>query len=1083
MPFEPKLSVKSDGIDCILRSGQSAAWTFDGSALDPTADHRLYFTCENRMHYLRKDEVMIGRTYHQIDDALDIVHARRCQYCVDLSCDAPNPWPKRLLHELSWPPREGLYPLWGDTGEWSFGVLAQAEDLTVPPGGFLRMRLERWDRRPGTGNPTAPAPDDVFLLDIPEGSYDQTHLTRRVRIPETTACVLVTVEGQGYQGHIYLEEPELMAANGRNILPDFVPAVESTPSYIHFYWMGQNLSRREWPEFEIALNGQLIHSGEVFLSMHRYASVELELPRGAVSSGQNELQICFTSEYHDTVPVAIRDISILEKPAALFRIVSCPEIVRRGEYVPVLLETDRPGVELCFESEDFEMLSPAELSDQGLNVVLLRPTRFKNRAHFTLRCGGVTGAAEVVQMVEQAGDEILCGSGDMIYVNNESVSAVRDYLEWYFHNHMGNLITIRPRYHWSCNRTLNPEVWKLFTRIVSQMRTYYPHMVDGDELPAVAGNPPVQMLAGPYFQGRQEHERDGQLLYWSFPNLDNPSGPREFLDLTCRLDRETPETLYSLFRADNQVMVKGQPTLLRDVECQADMKDACEHMMRALRVIRRDTLRHTGPAVTFKYFYEAGFAWLGAETMYGSLEPLMAFLRGASKAYGKDRMGVHLALQWSSYPHDTPRRFRRYLLSLLLPYLHGATDFNTEEGWIHMEMGYDSFDRFSDACRQTGAQEQRFFRYVRSHARTGRFFTPIAFLHGRYDGWSGVAGNRVFGMPHMHVAEPEASWALLKLFYPLCHVSPTGLFGVRSRDFPTEQDAQTPRGFFSGTPHGNVDVIPIENGAFSEYSVLCFAGYNAAEPTDLDRLLTFIRAGGTLVGCWPHFASTTDRADILEGDFRYLEHPLTALLSDGAPRFRQAHRNDMPIRICENPPKQAQVLLRTDEGDPLACEIPAGAGRIVLLNAASYPGNEAIRPDYERLILSLQEQLAACADTQIFCGDDVEYSVFRQSDGTLHYYLTPVDWYRDPEPLRKADFRMGDETYILRLPFGSITKLITTGRAAAWSSAKNLDLLSIEGERVRVQGRGQAELHILANGTARSYRLDFDAQNVQTIPL
>ena len=231
--------------------------------------------------------------------------------------------------------------------------------------------------------------------------------------------------------------------------------------------------------------------------------------------------------------------------------------------------------------------------------------------------------------------------------------------------------------------------------------------------------------------------------------------------------------------------------------------------------------------------------------------------------------------------------------------------------------------------------------------------------------------------------------------------------------------------------------------------------------------------------------------DLVSGIFRetaacrfpYLEHPLTALLSDGAPRFRQAHRNDMPIRICENPPKQAQVLLRTDEGGPLACEIPAGAGRIVLLNAASYPGNEAIRPDYERLILSLQEQLAACADTQIFCGDDVEYSVFRQSDGTLHYYLTPVDWYRDPEPLRKADFRMGDETYILRLPFGSITKLITTGRAAAWSSAENLDLLSIEGERVRVQGRGQAELHILANGTARSYRFDFDAQNVQTIPL
>ena len=176
--------------------------------------------------------------------------------------------------------------------------------------------------------------------------------------------------------------------------------------------------------------------------------------------------------------------------------------------------------------------------------------------------------------------------------------------------------------------------------------------------------------------------------------------------------------------------------------------------------------RHTGPAATFKYMLEGGYEWVGAETMYGTMEPLMSFLRGATLDRNITSLGVHHALQWSSSPEDAPEHVRRYRLALYVSYMQGATEINSEEGLFHLEEYYSNFNRFSKACIEHKEQQKDFYRYVSTHTRRGKFYTPLAIIHGRYDGWHGFGRNSTWGWQGITDTDAEKSWDMLSEFYP-----------------------------------------------------------------------------------------------------------------------------------------------------------------------------------------------------------------------------------------------------------------------------------------------------------------------------
>lgn len=187
MSFQVVKNIKAEGENILLRSGGSATFDFSAQGIDVDAHHRLYFTCEDVMTPAFKEETFGDKLYQLIEDALDTDHVGMDRYCLNLSEDTSRPFVKCTAVKRTWNgvPKMGYYSI-ADvvTNVWQLGVFAKAKDLQVQPGGYIRLRLERWDIKPGvapqfTGN----TPDHTEFLDIPTGSYEYTHLCKQIAIP------------------------------------------------------------------------------------------------------------------------------------------------------------------------------------------------------------------------------------------------------------------------------------------------------------------------------------------------------------------------------------------------------------------------------------------------------------------------------------------------------------------------------------------------------------------------------------------------------------------------------------------------------------------------------------------------------------------------------------------------------------------------------------------------------------------------------------------------------------------------------------------------------------------------------------
>ncbi len=1050
MPYKVIKDIRPNTPTLLLRSGGSLEIGFSGQGVDLSAHHRLFFTCEDRMSTTFKEEGYGDKLYQLIEDALDTKNAVLDRYCLNLSEDMPRPFVKCAAVKRVWDgvPKMGGYSLRDAvTDTWELAICAKAQGLTVQPGGYIRLRLEWWDRKPGvapqfTGN----APDHTEFLEIPTGTYEYTRLSRQITIPkEQTACVMVTVEGLNYSGGLYLEQPELLSSNNDNLLPKFDVAVPCLQSrFREPNWTGMNLAQKEWPRFKIELNGKTVFEGEKYLRVHRFSPVEILLPDGVLAE-ENQLKITYTSNYRDTVPLELNEIKILQKPKAPLHLHYVSTAVA-GQNIPLLIETEQPDTTVTLQNSDLHIVGEHIFPEPGLQVLQLAGDTYHNGMPFTLMAGDYALQGVVERAVERPEDNVVVGSGDLVYIDHSSKQEVMDFLEWAVANRTHNFITLRPVYRWGGQRFVDPTIWPKFTQICDALGIDYVHMLDGRDLPGVAANPSEQMMQGKRFLGRQLHERDGQAFYWNHMVHYAPVS-EVYMDLAFRQARENPQTIDPIWSGTNHQCTDAV-RLRRYDDCRPDMREAHDCALATLKNLQK-TPRHTGPSVMFKYLYEAGFQWVGAETMDSSTETLLAFMRGASKAYGKHRTGVHHAVQWSTRPHDTLQRYHRFMLANYVSYLQGVTDINTEEGLWFLECQYSYHNRFSDACVGHSDMQRKLYEFIRTHARTGRYYTPTAFVHGRYDGWYGFHNSfNLFGMSHIQKGEPEQSWNLLNVFYPQSVVNRPGVLGY----FPEGYDK--PIGLVSGTPNGNVDVVPVEKSDFSEYKLVCFTGYNAAEAEDMERLYTFVAKGGTLLAAWPHFSTVTYRPDIDAGKVSILSCPLTDALTAGRPHFVNG--------ACVNLTPGAKVSQVDQNGQPLVVEVTVGKGKVVLVNRTMYPGNPQILPLYQELVTRLNG--AACAEdlADISCGDDVQFARYMQPDGSMHLYLTAVDWYRDPAPARQATLRVGEHKYDVTVPFGDIVKIVVKDGVAAWPRDMAFEVLCAA--PLKVQGKGTTTVYVAQKG-------------------
>ncbi len=1015
---------------------KSAEFSFN---LDVKDDMRYKLFCvgETSQFYWWKDEPDGRFLYRDITDGLNYENAEIDRYCLDFSAKEPFKYIKRVYKKTFWRPWASYIPVDPLPDKWKVGIRVKAENLSIEKDGFLQMRLELRFSHPGVNRRDVTIPSDMtVVLPVPEGTYDYIELTKEIEIPKETVLICSFVEGKNYKGKCYFEHP-MLEAGIHNMLPAFAEPVSGMAL---FDWSGQNISKKERPEFIIKLNGEKIFKGEIFERIHRFSEWEKLLPKGLLKK-ENKVEISLISDYHEALPYTIYELAVLEQAESALDIISVSEFAPVGGEARVMIRTNKENTKVTF-STDSDSISGNEeyfFKEKGLHGILINCLKTDSMVEFTLETDGHEEKGVIKNIVYKEEDKVITGTGDMIYIPQE-MEEMEEYLSWYIACGVGNFITMRPCYRWSGTRELGREAVIFFARLMNELKIKYVLMVDGREVPGLTAQPDDELLKGENYLGRQAHEVDGALCYWD---------ERATRDIA---DEQSEELLYYTWKEDPaHAGTRGHEKTFNYVGEKlvlflpkgAPMTDYSEARKRVVGELKEllgdDYSRHTGPAATFKYFADGGLKWLGAETMYQNTEMILAFLRGVAKDRGMETFGVHNAVQWSTTPHDSEERFKRFRLALYVSYMLGATDINTEEGLWRLEEGYEHHHRFSKACKGHLKEQQDFYRYVSSHTRSGEFYSPVAMIHGRDDGITFFGkGNTWY--KRFKDSAPEKSWDVIKEIYPLAEVGR----GIYIHKCPADR----PVGFYSGTPYGNLDIIPAEakSETFNSYKLIIYMGYNKFTPEDKEKLLDYVKNGGSVLMTRAHLTSTTNIENVHNGNLEFLNMP--------------------------------EFLGECTESKELK-EYKFGEGTIYLFDTKCYPSDieEAYKEAMARLISEVieKEDIWASAD------NDVEFSCYNQGNGDKHLYFLAVDWYNKSMENRLAKLRLLDKTYEVEVPFGVMIKAVANAKVALWPESEEAEVLSLSSEGAKVQGRGLVTFSIAKDGNVRKITVDFGSGNVKEL--
>lgn len=889
--------------------------------------------------------------------------------------------------------------------KYTFECAGKSRALALEPGGEAVAELGIYLAKEGRHeNDTWDMPDRIEALSLKEGTHDWETFSATFVMPENAVALLLRIGVRKARGVAMFGSPRLIPEGGDNLIPPFDHTNARRPQY---NYLGENLSRREWSEFTFLLDGKEFHRTKQFTTVCRKPYIEIPLPPG-LSAGKHIVTVRLDAGYESAVGYRLFQADLLEEGARDFEILAFPEFQPADVPCPVLLKTTRPNVTVEGEGVSCSFENPDD------HVMVLPPMKAGAKRAVALRSAEQEESFTILQVVEGADDGVRLSTGDAVYVPQAPFEFMR-YLRWYAENRVGNAICFRPCYRWSGSRTMNPDAWKKIIPYLEKLNLDYTLMVDGRELPGKNANPPDSLLAGPHYRGRQAHENDGSFYYWGNRLWQPESMPEPYADVLSRSN--DPGGIQPHVRPPRNGSLAWW---FFDPTDQKDMKGAAEAFVRNLAAARGESTRHTGPSTLFRYFYQAGYRFLGAEQMYGPEDLVLSSLRGASRAYGRSGYGAHLAVQWSSTPHNTPEHARRYFLSLAACYLQGVTEINTEEGLWRMEKEYVDYDRYSENCLRHLEAHTRFRRFLQTHRRRGVMTVPVAVIQGRYEGACNFAPDQVWnreGEP-WKFGPPEDSMNLLRVFFPRFQFK-----AIYSCPCPVE-----PQGWYSGTPYGPVDLVPVElpDSQLKQYRAAAFLGWHTFSPEDSARLLSFVENGGRLILARPHLSTNVERcrpSHLPESDAS-----LDRLLGEG---------------------------WRTKQG---VLRRKVGRGTVVYFADDLYPADASIRAAYEKELADAA--MDAVREERkhgwIRGSEDVDFTVYDREDGLRVMYLLNINWWK-PAPAG-AELLFGGASFKLMVPTDEIQCITLSQNTAVLPLNLWMDVISMTDDSVRVQSAEGGEL-------------------------
>lgn len=372
--------------------------------------------------------------------------------------------------------------------------------------------------------------------------------------------------------------------------------------------------------------------------------------------------------------------------------------------------------------------------------------------------------------------------------------------------------------------------------------------------------------------------------------------------------------------------------------------------------------RTVGQAIPMQALdYESGVEYVMTEIPGCHCTLALCGARGAAAVYNKKEWGVHVACHVQSAPIDLDC-VRRLFIVTAQSRLFGASFVYDEE--VALRYNHDTLYAYSDEIPTAYRRIYQSLYHFANAVTLGEPVVNCAFLLGNLDALVGgaIAGPytkrpKIWGQigretDAWEYNTPEAGWKLTDTFLPGVHL------------YPIEQDTAKIRYFFSGTPYGQIDIVPINASAekLSRYPLLILPGWNTMTSEIYDSLIGYAEGGGTLLLCAAQCTTHITREFLLEKeDFAFIyDGDLSALcgVRVSAPegivntvRFADKTVYTAPgVRGLHTELRGAKIVASDQSGKPVLTENRVGKGRVFTLTVGEYWGHPALA-ELNRLIV------------------------------------------------------------------------------------------------------------------------------------
>lgn len=965
-----------------------------------------------------RGEEMFRRSEFYIDDNLDSLIRKKDRYSLYFKGNDDN-FERHAYYRIS---GNLLNP-----GELTVQLpVVKQQGLAVSDNGNFGVEIELFYKKPGrAADDIYDKPDSILYMPVSEGSGKYHVASATFTLPDNVACALLRVGGTHFSGECWVEAPRLMQNKKQVCRIPFAKHADRSDTYN--YWVGCNLSTRSWPMWKLEYNGTTLFEGNIFDRASDVADFYVPLPSDL--NGKGEMTLTLLKEPHRAAfPYELRGIEVIEESARDFEIIAVPEYVSRDASFGVLVETNKPDVRLKITADGdvTPAMQECVFVEPGLHVVEMRAGEPGHIVSLTFDGGSRTEQAQIRQVIDKGAEQIYLSSGDEIYIDKQ-YSPYDYFFKWYISNRIGNWYHFRPSYQWSGFRVSDPELTKHYTQLLDKLKIPYAWQVEGRTLAGKRINPSLETLASPMFRGKQAHENDGGYYYW-----------QHFLYQGLFSDMAARNRPYGGIFAKHRPIYTDHGVFIHyDTEAVKDMADGARRLVANFRSSKGESSRHTGPSTLFRYLYQAGYNWLGAEQMYGPEEIILSSLRGASCAYSRPLYGTLHAMQWGSGPFTDPKHSLRLYMSLAVAYMHGSSHMNTEEAlWTDEYMN----DRYSVAGKEHLFAQHQVLDFVETHSRRGDLKSNIAVIQGRNDAWKSFGRGSLWSQKGDKWKFNKAceSFDLLKVFYP-----------------DNTVDACGPDGWFTSTPYGTVDLLPVEapQDVMDSYKAMIFLGWNSYDESDFMRIRDFVLNGGTLL--------------------------LTAA------HLNEELQPDQPVRFPEN-----DAVIRDMLGDnyrqlTARTEIHYGLGKIIYFPQKAYPAEDELRADYVAAMEAIAAGTVAAESDEgwIDASPEVGFTVWDSPDRRTIYMLN-TDWESDQDS-RPATFAYKDKKFPVQVRRYHIETIHCADGLAVMPSSNTTDVLSIDrkgnGWNVRIQTTGSDFVQCMNAATGKVGAIEFNSPGVHEV--